>query len=269
MQKLFIFILTLVPTMAFSQYQQNNEPQAMDFQWPDGKQAAISLTFDDARPSQLDNGIPILDRYDVKATFYVSPHNMENRIPDWKSAAANGHELGNHSMTHPCTGNYQFSLDNPLESYTLEAIARDIDQANKWVYEHLDIEMETFAYPCGQSFVGRGEDTKSYVPVIAERFAAGRLWLNEDANNPAFCDLSKILAIEFDGMTWADLKPWIEKSKEENLWLVLAGHDIRDSGSQTVLAETLEQVCEYASQNDSDIWVGTVRDVAKYVESQR
>ena len=34
-----------------------------DFSWPEGKHAAISLTFDDARISQVDNGLPILDEY--------------------------------------------------------------------------------------------------------------------------------------------------------------------------------------------------------------
>jgi len=43
-----------------------------DFHWPQGKRAAISLTFDDARASQVDNGIPILDEYSVKATIYFS-----------------------------------------------------------------------------------------------------------------------------------------------------------------------------------------------------
>ncbi len=33
--------------------------QQEDFRWPDGKRAAISLTFDDARFSQIDCGLPI------------------------------------------------------------------------------------------------------------------------------------------------------------------------------------------------------------------
>ena len=37
--------------------------------WPEGKTAALSLTFDDARLSQVDQGLPLLDSYGVKATF--------------------------------------------------------------------------------------------------------------------------------------------------------------------------------------------------------
>ena len=35
------------------------------FQWPDGKKMAISLTFDDARLSQVDKGISLLDIFFV------------------------------------------------------------------------------------------------------------------------------------------------------------------------------------------------------------
>lgn len=41
------------------------------FNWPQGKKAAISLTFDDARFSQSDTGTLFLDRYGVKATFLL------------------------------------------------------------------------------------------------------------------------------------------------------------------------------------------------------
>jgi peptidoglycan-N-acetylglucosamine deacetylase len=45
------------------------------FTWPDGCQAAISLTFDDGLPSQLALAIPILNRFDLRGTFYVNPRD--------------------------------------------------------------------------------------------------------------------------------------------------------------------------------------------------
>src|SRR6187549_3752171 len=78
------------------------------FKWPDGKKMAISLTFDDARLSQPDKGIPLLDKYGVKATFYLVPSEMEKRLDGWKKAVKSGHDIGNHSLTHPCTGNFDW-----------------------------------------------------------------------------------------------------------------------------------------------------------------
>ena len=62
------------------------------FAWPHGARSALSLTFDDARPSQLDHGLPILNSYGVRASFYVSPPAAEARQTEWRQAAAVGHE---------------------------------------------------------------------------------------------------------------------------------------------------------------------------------
>jgi peptidoglycan/xylan/chitin deacetylase (PgdA/CDA1 family) len=88
---------------------------------------ALSLTFDDARLSQIDTGIPLLDKYGVKATFYISPDNMLLRVDKWKNAANNGHEVGNHSVLHPCTGNFNWSKDHALENHTLNRMMTELD----------------------------------------------------------------------------------------------------------------------------------------------
>src|SRR5207247_3703239 len=41
--------------------------------WPDGSRAALSLSFDDARPSQVSRGLDILERLEVRVTFFVLP----------------------------------------------------------------------------------------------------------------------------------------------------------------------------------------------------
>ena len=41
-------------------------PEKSDFQWPEGKKMALSLTFDDARLSQIDNGIPLFDKFGTR-----------------------------------------------------------------------------------------------------------------------------------------------------------------------------------------------------------
>src|SRR5215467_663496 len=86
------------------------------FKWPQDKRAALSLTFDDARTSQVDSGTALLDKYGIKATFFVVPSSVELRLDGWKRAVANGHEIGNHTLNHPCTGNFLWSAKNALEN---------------------------------------------------------------------------------------------------------------------------------------------------------
>ena len=94
--------------------------------WPEGKVAALSLTFDDARPSQVDHGLPLLDSYGVQATFYVSIQPMRDRKTEWKQSIKNGHEIGNHTFNHPCSGNFSFARNKPLEEYNLEQMRDEI-----------------------------------------------------------------------------------------------------------------------------------------------
>jgi peptidoglycan/xylan/chitin deacetylase (PgdA/CDA1 family) len=142
-------ILSLITCSAFSQdYDNSNSTGPVQgFTWPEGKKMALSLTFDDARLSQPDKGIPLLDKYSVKATFYVSPGNMISRLEAWKEAVKNGHEIGNHLVLHPCSGNFTWSRSRALEDYTLEKMKTELDSASGFVYENLGVQPVSFAYP--------------------------------------------------------------------------------------------------------------------------
>jgi len=233
--------------------------------WPDGARAALSLSFDDARASQVDVGLDVLDAYGVKATFFVVPSAMEPRLAGWKRAVAAGHEIGNHSLTHPCSGNFPWARQKALEEFTLDRIRRELVDTNARVKELLGVTPETFAYPCGQTFVGRGKETKSYVPVVAELFVAGRGWLAESPNDAAFCDLAQVLGMEMDGKDFEQLLPLLDQSRETGGWLVLGGHEIGEGGRQTTRVAMLRTLLPYARDPAHRIWLAPVGTVAKYV----
>ncbi len=239
------------------------------FLWPEGKRVAVSLSFDDARTSQIDVGMPLLDRYRVKATFYVNPPRMRSRLDGWKKAAASGHEIGSHSNSHPCTVNYPFSANNALENYTLATMAEELDSATAELKRLLGVKPVTFAYPCGQKFIGRGAGVKSYVPLVAARFLAGRGFRDEGPNDPVHCDLAQILGVESDGLTFDQMKSMVSAAAEHGEWLVFAGHEIGDTGHQTTEASALEEFLRYARDPANGVWIDTVRTVGKYVRTHR
>ena len=240
------------------------------FKWPEGKRIAISLSFDDGRTNQVDYGVPLFDKYNVKATFYISPGNFEQRLEKWKKAAKNGHEIANHTINHPCSGNFPFAREKALEDYTLQKIAKDIDDANDYIENHTGIRPETFAYPCGQQYVGSGKNVQSYIPLVAERFTAGRGWLDEAPNDPFRCDMSQIYGMRCDGYDFTHIKELIEKTEKIGGWLVLAGHSILPEGKGlTTFMSMLEELCAYANDPVNGVWIATVKDVATYVNNQR
>jgi len=238
------------------------------FRWPNDKRAAISITFDDARTSQVDSGTALLDKYGIKATFFVVPPTVEERLDGWKKAVAKGHEIGNHTINHPCTGNFSWSAKNALENYSLDDMRDELIECNKRIKELLGVESEVFAYPCGQKFIGRDTSTKSYVPLVAKMFIVGRGWRDEAMNNPDFCDLAQVSGIEMDGKNFDEILPLIEEVRRTGQWLILAGHEMGDSGVQTTRLKMLKQLIEYVQDPANGIWIAPVGTVAKYILTQ-
>jgi peptidoglycan/xylan/chitin deacetylase (PgdA/CDA1 family) len=243
---------------------------AGNFSWPDGKKAAISLTFDDARPSQLAEGVPLFAELGTHVTFYLTASNIAERGPAWRHAASLGHELANHSTSHPCSGNFEWSRKNALEEYTLDRMRADLLEANRAIEAATGIKPTTFAYPCGQTFVGRGANVTSYVPLVSELFVAGRGWQGETANDPEFVDLAQVMGYPMDDVEFDELAPAIEMAIESGRWLVLAGHDIGTAaGPQVTRVSMLRDLLAELRRPERGVWVATVAQVATHLKKQR
>lgn len=237
--------------------------------WPNGAKVALSLSFDDGRESQVTQGLPVFARHGAKVTLYVVPSAVERRLDGWKQAAAAGHEIGSHSLTHSCSGNFPFARQKALEDHSIGRMREELVESNQRIASLLGVTPRTFAYPCGQTFVGRGRATQSYVPVVAELYLAGRGWLDESANDPAFVDLAQTLGVEMDGKDFAQIKPLLDDAARRGAWLVLAGHDIGDGGRQTTRIAMLDELLAYAKDPANGIWLATVAEAAEHITKAR
>jgi len=243
------------------------------FPWPDGVKAALSLTFDDGRSSQVTHAVPLLDSFNVKATFYAQPENLLEELELWQKAVASGHEIGNHTIGHPCTGNFAWVRYEgvALESYDLDRMRAELLQANDEIEKLLGVRPVSFAYPCGQTYVGRGRDTKSYVPLIAELFQTGRRWLDETSNAPDHFDPAQVMSMRMDGEDFSTVRRMIERTKRNENWLVLAGHGVGDSDSSrwgTNLG-MLRELLAYAQDPDNGVWLAPVSEVASFIAKEQ
>ena len=256
-------------TVIISLFTVRSYAQQSTFSWPDGKQAAVSLTFDDARESQVIVGTNLLDQYNIKATFFVVPGAVEKQLEGWKKAVAAGHEIGNHSLVHPCSSNYSWSRDKALENYTISKMRSELIASNDRIQDLLGVKMEVFAYPCGQKYVGRGSKTKSYVPLIAKMFIAGRGWRDEAPNDPLHCNFQQLTGVEMDGKSFEQILVLMEDAKKTGKWLVLAGHEMGDGGMQTTHLDMLKQLAEYVNNPANGIWIAPMGTVAKYVNGSK
>lgn len=237
------------------------------FAWPEGKKLAVSLSWDDARLSQIDTGMKVLEELGLPATFYVSVPAMKKRVDGWKEMVKRGYEIGNHSMSHACTGNYRFT--RALEDFTLDEMAADIDAATAEIEGTLGVKPKSFAYPCGQKFIGRGRGAKSYVPLVAERFETGRGYYDEMPNHAPVCDLAALMGTHFDGIDFAAMREILEKAAKDGRWVVFAGHEIGKLAHQTTDVEALRRLAEYVREPKNGVWVETVGKVGRYVAGKR
>lgn len=244
---------------------------ASDIRYPNGARNAISITFDDARQSQVTEGLPILDLHQVKATFYVVPQFVEKQLEGWKAAVKAGHEIGNHTTSHLCTGNFQWlrDINAGLEQVDLEWLEQDILKANKAIEAALNVRPKAFAYPCGQNFVGRGEAVKSYIPLIAKHFETGRRWLDETSNNPGYVDFAQLTSLPMDGKTFSQIKEMLDYYRGNNSWIILAGHEVGKSGLYTTDSAMLEELLVYLKDPKNGYWLATVSEIADNIKAQR
>ena len=133
---------------------------------------AISLSYDDALPSQLSHAVPALNARGFKATFYLVPEN-EGVTPAWKAVAQAGHELGNHTLTHPCRSDKAnrewVTKDNDLARITVSDMVAQVKKTNQILSELDNQPSRTLTPPCGDTDAADGnylEASKALVTAI-------------------------------------------------------------------------------------------------------
>ncbi len=247
-------------------------PAGAAFSWPKGARGALSISFDDARGSQVDHhSSALFKKHGIRVTYFVSLANVEKKLDLWRAVVADGHEIGNHSLQHPCSGNFPWIGDgeSALENYSLPKIEAELLEANRRIGEMLGVTPVSYAYPCGLDFVGRGERRASYVPVVARHFLVGRGYRGEYANNPIFCDLSMVQGFGADHDDLSALKAYADQAINSGYWIILIAHEVPEHpGGDGMSTGNIAALCSYL-QSKPELWVETIGTVGAYVQSHR
>ena len=68
----------------------------------DTNEKVVAMTFDDGpHPTHTPVVLAVLDRHHVKATFFLMGRNVERHATVAREVVSRGHEVGNHSYSHP------------------------------------------------------------------------------------------------------------------------------------------------------------------------
>jgi hypothetical protein len=227
-------------------------------------QGAVSLTFDDGTQNQLDQAVPALDEFGLKGSFYLNPggDNWAARLAPWQAVAAAGHEIGNHTLTHPCPDNV-LGRTGGYEDLSLAEMQADILEAQARLEQLVPAQAGwTFAYPCYGTTVGSGVDRQSYSPLVARHFLAGRVWGEYGfGNDPALVDLSCAWSQSVERMSGHEMIGLVEEMTARGQWAILVFHEI-DGSRLTVASHDFRMLLRHLRRRAADIWTAPLNVVA-------
>jgi sialate O-acetylesterase len=232
-----------------------------------GKKCAVVITYDDAINQHLDNAIPVLDSLGLKATFYVTAFSQSSRerMNDWKKLAMTGHELGNHTLFHPCIGNIKgrewVTPENDLSKYTVQRMINEIRMTNLFLQALDGKTKRTFAYTCGDMKIG----DSSFINPMKNDFIAARAVRNQ-MHTINEIDLYNVDCYMVNGETGNQMIEWVKKAVATNSLLVILFHGVGGGNALDVSLPAHREVLQYLKQNEKDIWIAPMIDVAEHVK---
>ncbi len=236
------------------------------FRWPEGHKAAVSLTYDDGLNSQIENAAPDLEAAGFKGTFFLTRENMQARLADWQAVFRRGHEVGNHSVTHPCAllhctrDQFDDAEIAPMEAYLDEHFSAD--------------RFRSYAYPCGFTALGEGRLSQRiarYEHILRGRFAAART-VSGLANDP--------LRVAADPFQLHGYEPtydvddprrafrYVKHATAMGGWAILVFHDVverRTQEGQTSRASHRAILTWLAGQ---PVWCAPMGEAFRYITAQ-
>lgn len=104
------------------------------------KEKIVALTFDDGpHPTFTPKILDILDKYHIKATFFMIGKRMEQYPEIVEDVVSRGHIIGNHTYTHP----------NNIKADTQTQIIRELEQCEQVIEKMTGRRTHIFRPPKG------------------------------------------------------------------------------------------------------------------------
>jgi len=246
------------------------------FRWPPGRRCAVSLTYDDALPSHYGNVGPRLEAHGLRGTFYlrIGADPMRNPAP-WRELAARGHELGNHTLFHPCRrfppGRHPW-LDKAfdLRDYTPLRLQLEVRVANAFLHLLDGKNERTYGNTCFDIFIGRGSNKKAIGDLIRDDCVAARgARIDRQIIVTPSLDLMNIGCCVADRRTFEELRNEICAAREDGGWLVYVIHGV-GIGTHPLFLERKhhEQLLDWLA-DETDIWVEPFINVVNWIRARQ
>jgi peptidoglycan/xylan/chitin deacetylase (PgdA/CDA1 family) len=253
-----LFIAAAILTRASAGFCQTIAPPYEVASWQGFRTAAVSYTFDDNWPGQFAKALPLFNEFGYHMTFFTVTGT--GPAPDWshadwaglKDAAAKGHEVASHAVTHT-------NFNQMKDSVQIAELRNSRDTIETRIPGHRCI---TFAYP----YCTMGK--KALVPLyyMAARTCSGVV---EARTPPDFMSISSIILGDQGLRKSKDIVSKINAAIKSKGWTIFLIHGVdNDGGWSPLSSDTLRKTLEYLKANDGQFWVTSFGEAARYIRER-
>jgi peptidoglycan/xylan/chitin deacetylase (PgdA/CDA1 family) len=215
---------------------EEDKPVVSITRFPYNKRASLSITFDDGCPSIFTKVVPLLNQYHYKASFFIiaSAAEQKNEWALWNDLILQGHEVGNHSLTHEY---YLGAIDDR------KIMETEIDSSFSLLQSRLIKPPFSFGHPFHST------NTMADQIVFQKHFAS-------KISPSGFCKMIPLFNRQH-------FENELQESIATGRWLVTTSHGIDDCFAPmpySVLVECMRTADQYSD----DLYIDTFEALAKY-----
>lgn len=218
-----------------------------------GFKSALTYTFDDGLPSQIEN-YKKLHAAGVRMTFFVTTNGLN---PAWGQIAKDGNELGNHTAHHcraDATGCAWGAYAGSLEA--------EYDQCTAFIKQNYGVgDVWTTAFPYGDMGFESVAKTRFF---LNRGVQGGQIAPNDNSDAydlPIYGASAGEKAGRFDS--------FIDSSHASGKWLIFMFHSLGGDGGYAPVdvADVLTSI--HYGQSMGDVWLDSMVNVGAYWAGQK
>ena len=219
--------------------------------WPENKNGAVSLAFDDGCQSHISLGVPALNARGLKGTFFVTIDGiLDGYSPpwnSWKGAANGGHEIGSHTISH-----------SDLTSLPLSQVEYELAGSRAQIDAQITTQKTiSLAYPYG--------DSNASVESVARNYYISARGVSCGLNNDPY-DFYNLKACSPD--VGDDIYAQADAAEQQRKLLVVYIHSL-DGGSDCWGSWVIDMWTTYLDYlKRKNLWIGPVGAAVKYIKER-